>query len=104
MDHLNESMAATSIDNCEGASAAANGTDATAIEPDLLMAVTKRKHNVNEDSESDDDNEGHISKYAAKPAKKGRKETKPYTFGSWRGNDARVIRKLDKVVDVTWHD
>ena len=61
MDHLNESMAATSIDNCEGASAAANGTDATAIEPDLLMAVTKRKHNVNEDSESDDDTEDVVS-------------------------------------------
>ena len=50
-----KSMAATHIDDCEGASAATNGTDATAIaiDPDLLMAVAQRKPDVNDDSEDE---------------------------------------------------
>ena len=56
-----KSMAATHIDDCEGASAAANGTDATAIDPDLLMAVAQRKPDVNDDSESEDETEDVVS-------------------------------------------
>ena len=69
MDHLNKSMAAAHIDDCEGASA-------TAIELDLLMAVAQRKPNVNDDSESDDETEDVVSEDKEGDAIKADRERK----------------------------